>query len=52
MPLQLAGKFFQVADDLQADDEIKMYIWNKDQQSFFVDDFCISIDTGDDPYLE
>lgn len=39
-------------DDLQADDEIKMYIWNKDQQSFFVDDFCISIDTGDDPYLE
>lgn len=38
--------------DLQADDEIKMYIWNKDQQIFFVDDFCISIDNGDDPYVE
>ena len=38
--------------DLQQEDEIKMYIWNKDRQSFFVDDFCISVDNGDDPYLE
>jgi hypothetical protein len=38
--------------DLQPEDEIKIYIWNKEKNNFLIDDYCISADHGDNPYTE
>lgn len=53
-----SGKWYPVLvsrvlpDDLRPDDELKFYIWNKDRKTVYVDDFCIEVDQGYDPYKE
>lgn len=39
-------------EKLSQEDEVKVYIWNRKKELFFVDNYCISIDQGDDPYKQ
>ncbi|HRH67409.1 MAG TPA: glycosyltransferase family 39 protein [Bacteroidia bacterium] len=39
-------------DDFKPEDVVKVYLWNKEKEAFFVDNYCVSFDQGDDPYQE